>query len=838
MRYPAPGGRGAPAATEEAMIDVRSLNSGWYYKPSFEGPFVGAGAPLDGWERIELPHANRELPFNGFDEAEYQFVSTYARDIEASAEEASRRSFLDFEGVMCACELWLNGEAVGGHRGGYTPFTVELTGRLRPGPNRLVVMVDSTERPDVPPFGHVVDYLCYGGIYREAWLRFQDRACIRELFARPERCLEEAKDLRVQLELDLGGGPAEGLELSCELRALPAGEGVASAPAGPGALLASSGRARPDAEGRAEIWMEGIGGLRTWELADPALYLLEASLWRGLELLDRRPARVGFREAEFRPEGFFLNGRRLKLVGLNRHQAYPYSGYAMPARAQRRDAEILKRELGLNLVRTSHYPQSRHFLDACDELGLLVFEEIPGWQHIGDEAWKELSCAAVEEMIRRDRNRPSVILWGVRINESKDDREFYERTNEIAHRLDPTRQTGGVRCIERSELLEDVYTYNDFVHAGGGAALKRPRRVTGLRRSVPYLVTEHDGHMYPTKRFDNEERLAEHALRHARVLDAAFRTPGISGAIGWCAFDYNTHKDFGSGDRICYHGVSDMFRVPKYAAALYASQAEPALVGPVLEAASLFAKGERSAARLLPIEVYTNCEEVVLYRSGERVGAFLPDRERFPGLPHPPVAIRDLIGERLEGSRFSRRDRALLRRLVGVAFSQGLESLGPLDLARFGLLLKRYGLGRADAEELIAKYTVAWGQADERFELVGLVGGKEVARRTYGADARYESLELRADSAALALPSGGGWDATRLVLRALDQYGNLHPFAAECVELSVEGPARILGPTRVPLIGGCSAFWLRTIGETGRAVVRAEGARRSAAPAEIAVSPA
>ncbi len=208
----------------------------------------------------------------------------------------------------------------------------------------------------------------------------------------------------------------------------------------------------------------------------------------------------GFREAEFRPDGFYLNGRRVKLVGLNRHQAYPYVGYAMPQRVQEKDAEILKYELGLNIVRTSHYPQSIHFLRKCDEIGLLVFEEIPGWQHIGDEAWQAESIKNVEEMIKRDYNRPSIVLWGVRINESQDSHDFYVKTNAMAKSLDPIRQTGGVRYLENSDFLEDVYTMNDFIHSGGEKVLRTQREVTGQDDKVPYLVTEYNGHMYPTKK--------------------------------------------------------------------------------------------------------------------------------------------------------------------------------------------------------------------------------------------------------------------------------------------------------------------------------------------------
>ena len=126
---------------------------------------------------------------------------------------------------------------------------------------------------------------------------------------------------------------------------------------------------------------------------------------------------IGFREARFTPDGFMLNGEHVKLRGLNRHQTFPYVGGAMPARVQRRDAWILRRELHCNIVRTSHYPQSPAFLDACDELGLLVLEEIPGWQHIGDRAWQDLAVRNVGAMIRRDWNHPSIVLWGVRINE-------------------------------------------------------------------------------------------------------------------------------------------------------------------------------------------------------------------------------------------------------------------------------------------------------------------------------------------------------------------------------------------------------------------------------------
>ncbi len=227
------------------------------------------------------------------------------------------------------------------------------------------------------------------------------------------------------------------------------------------------------------------------------------------------------------------------------------------------NAVNLRTSLHCNIVRTSHYPQSRHFLDRCDAIGLLVLEEIPGWQQIGPEPWKQLSIDNVGRMIRRDWNHPSIILWGVRIKDSSDDHDFHLRTNALAHALDPTRQTGGIRNNRRSELLEDVFTINDF-----GFPLSEPNHPV-------YLNTEFVGHTYPAKTTDDNERHREHTLRHARIHNQLASDPRYAGGIGWCAFDYNTHSNFGAGDRICFHGVTDIFRESKPAGAFYKSQCDP-----------------------------------------------------------------------------------------------------------------------------------------------------------------------------------------------------------------------------------------------------------------------
>ena len=175
-----------------------------------------------------------------------------------------------------------------------------------------------------------------------------------------------------------------------------------------------------------------------------------------------------------------------------------------------------------------------------------------------------------------------------------------------------TRQTGGVRCIKKSELLEDVYTHNDFLHNGKAPGADKKKAVTS-QPDKPYLVSEYGGHMFPTKAFDDEEHRLEHALRHARTLDAVAGGEEIAGSFGWCMFDYNTHKDFGSGDRICYHGVCDMFRNPKLAAAVYACANED---NAILQISSDMGIGDHPAGVRGDIYAFTNADSVRLYTNG------------------------------------------------------------------------------------------------------------------------------------------------------------------------------------------------------------------------------
>lgn len=612
----------SPGNAGESGRLVLAINRNWRYRSDVPAGFEAREFDDSQFERVVIPHTNKRLPWHGFDEKSYEFISAYRRRFKVPGEAKGKHVFVDFEGVMTASTVWINGQQLGEYKGGYTPFSFELTPHLDwDGENVLALAVDSTERADIPPFGYEIDYLTFGGIYREVSLRIVPGTFIENIFAKP-------KDV-------LTGHPA--LDIDCFLQHMePSGEALALQ-----VVLRDGDRvieksyqhlapARPAAEPKVHtVHFANLSTINKWELTHPALYAVDVFLWSKGRLIDKDTRRIGFRQAEFTDHGFELNGKVIKLRGLDRHQTFPFVGQAMPGRVQRRDADILRKNLKCNIVRTSHYPQSRHFLDRCDEIGLLVLEEIPGWQHIGDEAWKSLAVDNVRRMIRRDWNHSSIILWGVRINESKDDHEFYTRTNVLAHSLDPTRQTGGIRYSQESEFLEDVFTMNDF-----GFPLKPPNYPR-------YLNTEFVGHTFPTKTIDNVERLREHTLRHARIHDQLASNPQYAGGIGWCAFDYNTHGDFGSGDRICYHGVTDIFREPKPAAGFYKSQCDPE-EEVVLEPAFHWARGDESIGFTRAV-VCSNCDHLKFYIDDKLVAEVDPDRTEFKHLRYAPFSVN--LGE-------------------------------------------------------------------------------------------------------------------------------------------------------------------------------------------------
>ncbi len=752
-----------------------SLCSGWEFTPRWTDDFpLGAGE----YETVRLPHTVREVPLHYALPEHYETVCGYRRALDIPASYAGKRIFIRFDGAAHIATLLVNGTELLTHRCGYTAFAADISALVVPGgENSVAVRLDCTENPKVPPFGFVIDYLTYGGLYREAWLDVKEPDYIEDVYVVT---------------------PATGI---AEVRTAVCGGGEVR-------LRVLDG-ARCLAEGEGADTVLTVPGAEPWSVGSPKLYTLEVSLVSGGRISDVSRVSFGFRTAEFCADGFYLNGERLFLRGLNRHQSYPYVGYAAPESLQREDARILKEELQCNAVRTSHYPQSRHFIDECDRLGLLVFTEIPGWQHIGDESWKAQAVENTREMVMQYRNHPSIILWGVRINESADDDVLYARTNAAAHELDPSRATSGVRYIEKSSLLEDVYAYNDFSHNGSTPGCKPKKKVTpDMNKAL--LISECNGHMFPTKSFDSWEKRQEHALRHARVLDAAMAGGEHAGMFGWCMFDYPTHKDFGSGDRVCYHGVMDAFRNPKLAAALYASQGEGR---DVLEIGSSMDIGDYPAGNIGDVYIFTNADEVELYKNDSFVSSFRPSL--WKGLRHGPMKADDTIGRLLETQEgFTGRKAELLRQCLMSAAKHGLAAMPPKDVAKMGWCMLRYGLSFADGVALYGKYVSNWGGEATRWRFDAKRGGRTMMSRTLCPGS---ALHIEAEVSSSVLTEGDTYDMAAVRIRIKDEYGGTAVYAQLPVRLEVSGEAELVGPDVVTAEGGMCGAYIRTLGRPGRA---------------------
>ena len=763
---------------------LQSLCDQWEFTEQWSEDFgCGHGTAA----QVRLPHTVKELPLHYADHNAYQMLCGYRRNLEVLPEYTGKRLFLQFDGAAHIATVYVNGVEAVHHRTGYTAFRCEITGLVHPGNNLLAVKLDTTENPEVPPFGFVIDYLTYGGLYREAWLDVREQCYIEDIFITTPRpnC--------VHVEMKTQGADLCRFFIEEE----------------DGTHLMVKEATSP-----ADLYLPDA---KLWQLDDPHRYVLKCELLDGYgHVCDTQKVNFGFRDIAFKEDGFYLNGKKTFLRGLNRHQCYPYIGYAAPESLQREDARILKEDLGCVAVRTSHYPQSHYFIDECDKLGLLVFMEIPGWQHLGDEAWKEQACENVKEMILQYRNHPSIILWGVRINESQDCDELYARTNAIAHELDPSRPTSGVRYIEKSHLLEDVYSFNDFSHTGNNAGV-RPKKAVAPTSDKAIIISEHNGHMFPTKAFDPWQKRQEHALRHAKVLNDAMADGNHAGCFGWCMFDYPTHKDFGSGDRVCYHGVMDAFRNPKLAASVYAAQQDKK---PVLAIGSPMDIGDYPGGQIGDVYAFSNASEVRLYKNGEFVDTLRYDDWR--GLSHGPMRLDNTVGcllETQEGFDASKAD--LLRNCLVAIGKKGLAGLSPADYARMAYAMVRYKLTYQDAFALYGKYIGNWGSEATVWRFDAIKQDQVVASVTCCPSAK---LHLEVIPSATTLEETQSYDMAAVRIRILDEFGNIAPYAQLPVKLTVKGAAELVGPGVVTAEGGMCGTYIRTIGTAGEAALTVETA--------------
>ncbi|HZM01628.1 MAG TPA: glycoside hydrolase family 2 TIM barrel-domain containing protein [Candidatus Saccharimonadales bacterium] len=750
------------------------LEKDWLFGGKFDANSITPQMDGKGFAQITLPHCVAKLSWENWDPAAWQSVWLYRRHLAFPKEWAKRRVFLKFDGVMIGAKPVINGVALPEHIGAYLPFQYELTQWLKEGDNILDVAVDArwqSAPPDGSPKGaKAVDYLEPGGIGRSVSLCVLPEFFISDVFAKPVNVLESGRRLEVLCTVNAIKATAKSFQIKVDL--MDGARVVASAQK-PLAI-------ENDGDTEVALTLSDLGTIDLWDVDAPRLYDVVTTLSMEGEALHDHRTRIGFREARFTVDGFFLNGHRKQLFGLDRHELFPYVGGAMPRRVMRRDAEILRHEFNVNIVRCSHYPQSEAFLEACDELGLMVWQETPGWGYLGDQAWKELVVRDVKEMIVRDRNHPAIVIWGVRVNESRNDQTLYQKTTQLAKSLDDSRptsgsMTGGSRKNWKKEWHQDVFAYDDYHSAADGSVdIEKPTE------GVPYMLAEVVGQFsYEARKgFNNKYRRAgdltlqvNQALYHAQAHDRAAASQGNSGAIAWCAFDYGSLINAYNGVKC--PGVADVFRIPKLGAAFYQAQLSPKVRAVILpdfywDFGSQTPRGPGKNAA-----IFSNCDRLEIFVAGKSIATALPDRKNYSHLQYPPFFC-------------------------------------DLDVD---------------------------GASHPELRIDGYVGGAIALSKSFSSDPSQDQFFLAPDDAELI---ADGSDATRLVFKVTDKFGAERAFATGEVSFETTGPGLIVGdnPFSLKDSGGVGAIWIKTApSQPGRITLTAVHSLLGKKSIEINVQP-
>ena len=636
-----------------------SLNEGWRFRYGDRpGAEESAGdAAGDGWQGVDLPHTwNRDDAWD--DTPGYlRGVGWYRRSLRIPQGLSGHRLFLRFEGANQATDVFVNGRPVGRHQGGYTAFVCDVTEAVqRGGDNVLAVKVDNSLNRSIPPLS--ADFTFYGGIYRDVWLiatapihfdmsdhgstgLYVDtpRVSVQDADVRIRGALcntaDRAKDVRVVTTVrDASGAVVRTLE---NRYALDAG---ARKPFGPITTT--------------------IAEPHLWSPDDPYLYSLVCESREGDRVLDRLESPLGFRWFSFDPnKGFFLNGKSLKLIGVNRHQDRAGIGNALSNDLHTQDIETIK-AMGANFLRLAHYPQDPAVLDAADRLGLILWEEIPIVNYVTPSETFAANCRTMLiEMIRQHYNHPAVLMWGYmnevflydengqRAREGIKNQEYAAWTvglarelDALARREDPTRVT--VMAAHSSEVYNDtgmadvpqVLGWNLYqgwyggTFEGFGAFLDKQHTRYPKR---PLIVSEYGAgsderlHSLKPARFDYSVEWQQRY--HESHLDQIEARPFVAGTAVWNQFDFGSEDRGDATPHLNNKGLCTYDRRPKDVYFFYKARLtrEPVLHVAAREWTERAAWSD-AASVVQPAVVYSNLPEVELFHNGRSLGVKKPGR--------------------------------------------------------------------------------------------------------------------------------------------------------------------------------------------------------------------
>ncbi|MDP3644218.1 MAG: glycoside hydrolase family 2 TIM barrel-domain containing protein [Bacteroidota bacterium] len=641
-----------------------NFNSGWEF---IKDPLDSISSELflkdekqsSTWQKVTLPHtANIEAVDSP--EKQWQGIARYRKFFTVPEQFDGKSVSIHFGAAMQIAKVYQNGELVQTHLGGYLPFQIKLDGKIKFGKeNCILVELDNRDNPLVPPGKPLatLDFNYYSGLYRNVTIEIKDKLHISDpitanrvagggLLVTYSDVTAQSAQINVQVDVENESATAKLISLQISLKDAE----------GKSVLSETITEQSVSASGFIQFKQQfKLDNPRLWSPDSPALYQLNVKVISDKVAVDSLSEKIGIRTFSFSAkEGFVLNGQKLKIRGTNRHQEYPYIGNALSDNAQFRDAFKIK-QAGFNFVRCSHYSQSPAFLAVCDELGIMVMDAIPGWQFVGGDEFQNNSIRDAREMVRRDRNHPSIILWEASLNESDMPKSYMERAHQAVHEELP---------------VADVYTcgwidsvYDVFIPARQHS--KPPYYWNKYAKDKPLLIAEYGDWEYYAQnagfnqtaykdlqteernsrqlRGFGQKRLAQQALNYQESHNDNLNGTA-TGDANWLMFDYKR----GYAPDIESSGIMDIFRLPKFAFYFYASQAENA--APMICIANFW-----NDPKFKDVKVYSNCNEVELSLNGKVIALQKPDQDRnSTNLKHPPFTfvMTEFIAGKLEAKGF------------------------------------------------------------------------------------------------------------------------------------------------------------------------------------------
>lgn len=581
---------------------------------------------MGNWEKINLPHTPFVEPLVVLHQ--WQGICYYRKILNVSKKEIDKQLWLEFEGAMHLADVWVNGQHLIQHSGGYTPFVVDVTGMLHADRgNEILVRLDNRNNPLIPPGKplETLDFCYYGGLYRDVNLIVKHPVHITHpimanevagggIFVTYPYVSKQEAEIKVKTQESNKVGTQRHLTIRHTLYEWSKKKGR-----GKKVALVESPLVLAAGTTQHHTQQFTVNNPKLWYPDSPALYVLRTEVMDGRKVTDCEDTRIGIRRIEMtREKGFVINDKPLKLEGSNRHQEYPYVGNAISDQAQYRDMYQI-RDNGFNTVRLGHYPQDPSVLEACDELGLLVIEPIPGWQFFNKaQGFVDHTYKDIRDLIRRDRNHPSVIMWETTLNESWPPKSWKDQAVRIAHEEFP-----GDQCYTSG----DTYGYDGFdvCYNDWKEGYNRPNTTSKPGFIREYYDYEFGGHYSTTRvtRGDGDYALMQNAW-NAQWSHNRYRAyyPWTIGGAVWSMYDYNR----GCCDNICYSGLADLFRLPKFGLLYFRTQMKEGTftpAGPMTY--EVFINSHWLEGSSDTLQVYGNVDEVKLQLNGRVIARQYPD---------------------------------------------------------------------------------------------------------------------------------------------------------------------------------------------------------------------